>query len=63
MARRAKRRAAFCYTWPKIVALYGSSVTSPPQTRFDMEFGAGVAEGMEDQIGLISDTNFDAPTF
>ncbi len=28
-----------------------------------MEFGAGVAEGMEDQIGLISDTNFDAPTF
>ena len=32
-ARRVKRRAAFCYTWPKIVALYGSSVTSPPQTR------------------------------
>lgn len=30
-------------------------------TRFDMEFGAGVAEGMEDWIGLISDTNFETP--
>lgn len=38
-------------------------VTRQRLTRFDMEFGAGVAEGMEDQIGLISDTNFDAPTF
>ena len=38
-------------------------VTRQHLTRFDMEFGAGVAEGMEDQIGLISDTNFDAPTF
>lgn len=38
-------------------------VTRQHLTRFDMEFGAGIAEGMEDQIGLISDTNFDAPTF
>lgn len=38
-------------------------VTRQHLTRFDMEFGAAVAEGMEDQIGLISDTNFDAPTF
>jgi hypothetical protein len=38
-------------------------VTRQHLTRFDMEFGAGVAEGMEDWIGLISDTNFDAPTF
>ena len=37
-------------------------VTRQHLTRFDMEFGAGVAEGMEDQIGLISDTNYDAPT-
>lgn len=36
-------------------------VTRTHLTRFDMEFGAGVAEGMEDQIGLIHDTNFDAP--
>ena len=36
-------------------------VTRQRMTRFDMELGAGVAEGMEDQIGLISDTNFDAP--
>ena len=38
-------------------------VTRQHLTRFDMELGAGVAEGMEDQIGLISDTNFAAPTF
>ena len=38
-------------------------VTRQHLTRFDMEFGAGVAEGMEDWIGLISDTNFDAPAF
>lgn len=37
-------------------------VTRQHMTRFDMEFGAGVAEGMEDWIGLISDTNYDAPT-
>ena len=37
-------------------------VTRQHLTRFDMELGAGVAEGMEDQIGLISDTNFEAPT-
>lgn len=36
-------------------------VTRQHMTRFDMEFGAGVAEGMEDQIGLLSDTNYDAP--
>ena len=36
-------------------------VTRQHLTRFDMELGAGVAEGMEDQIGLISDTNFDLP--
>lgn len=38
-------------------------VTRQHLTRFDVEFGAGVAEGMEDWIGLISDTNYDAPTF
>ena len=38
-------------------------VTRQHLTRFDMEIGAGVAEGMEDQIGLISDTNFEAPAF
>ena len=36
-------------------------VTRQHLTRFDMEFGAGVAEGTEDQIGLISDTNYEAP--
>lgn len=36
-------------------------VTRKHLTRFDMEFGAGVAEGMEDWIGLISDTNYEAP--
>lgn len=36
-------------------------VTRQHLTRFDMEFGAGVAEGMEDWIGLISDTNYEAP--
>ena len=36
-------------------------VTRQHLTRFDMELGAGVADGMEDQIGLISDTNFDLP--
>lgn len=37
-------------------------VTRQHLTRFDMEIGAGVAEGMEDQIGLIADTNFEVPT-
>lgn len=37
-------------------------VTRQHLTRFDMEIGAGVAEGMEDQIGLISDTNYTVPT-
>lgn len=37
-------------------------VTRQHLTRFDMEIGAGVAEGMEDQIGLISDTNFEVPS-
>lgn len=37
-------------------------VTRQHLTRFDMELGAGVAEGMEDQIGLISDTNYEMPT-
>lgn len=36
-------------------------VTRQHLTRFDMELGAGVAEGMEDWIGLISDTNYEAP--
>lgn len=36
-------------------------VTRQHLTRFDMEFGAGIAEGMEDWIGLVSDTNFEAP--
>lgn len=36
-------------------------VTRQHMTRFDMELGAGVAEGMEDQIGLISDTNYEVP--
>ena len=36
-------------------------VTRQHMTRFDMEIGAGVAEGLEDWIGLISDSNFDAP--
>lgn len=37
-------------------------VTRQRLTRFDMEIGAGVAEGMEDQIGLMSDTNFEVPS-
>ena len=37
-------------------------VTRQHLTRFDMEIGAGVAEGMEDQIGLLSDTNFEYPS-
>lgn len=37
-------------------------VTRQHMTRFDMELGAGIAEGMEDQIGLLSDTNFAVPT-
>lgn len=32
-------------------------VTRQHLTRFDLEIGAGVAEGMEDMIGLVSDTN------
>ena len=37
-------------------------VTRQHLTRFDMEIGAGVAEGMEDRIGLISDTNYEVPS-
>lgn len=37
-------------------------VTRQHMTRFDLELGAGIAEGMEDWIGLISDTNYDAPS-
>lgn len=37
-------------------------VTRQHMTRFDLEIGAGVAKGMEDQIGLISDTNYELPT-
>jgi len=37
-------------------------VTRQRLTRFDMELGAGVAEGMEHQIGLISDLDFEVPT-
>lgn len=36
-------------------------VTRQHMIRLDAEFGAGVAEGMEDQIGLISDSNFEVP--
>ena len=36
-------------------------VTRQRITRFDMEIGADVAEGLEDWIGLISDTNFEVP--
>lgn len=36
-------------------------VTRQHLTRFDMEIGAGVAEGMEDRIGLIADANFAVP--
>lgn len=38
-------------------------VTRQHLTRFDMEIGAGVAEGMEDQIGLLSDTNYALPEY
>lgn len=34
-------------------------VTRKHITRFDMEIGADVARGMEDRIGLISDTNYE----
>lgn len=37
-------------------------VTRQHMTRFDLEIGAELAKGMEDQIGLISDSNFDAPS-
>lgn len=36
-------------------------VTRQRLTRFDMEIGAGVAEGLEHQIGLLVDTNFEVP--
>lgn len=45
-----------------LTTMTGDDITTRQHlTRFDMELGAGVAEGMEDQIGLISDTNFDLP--
>lgn len=37
-------------------------VTRQHMTRFDMEFGAAVAEGMEGQIGLIRDLTYALPT-
>lgn len=37
-------------------------VTRQHMTRFDMEIGAGLAEGMEHMVGLISDTNYEAPS-
>lgn len=37
-------------------------VTRQHMIRLDLEFGCGVAEGMEHQIGLISDSNYDLPT-
>lgn len=37
-------------------------ITGTEMSRYDMEIGAGVAEGREHEIGLISDTNFDAPS-
>lgn len=46
-----------------MTTMTGDDITTRQHlTRFDMEIGAGVAEGMEDQIGLISDTNFDVPS-
>ena len=46
-----------------LTTMTGDDVTTRQHlTRFDMEIGAGVAEGMEDQIGLLSDTNFAVPT-
>ncbi len=36
-------------------------VTRQHLTRFDMEIGAGVAEGLEDWIGLVSDKNYAVP--
>ncbi|WP_063565469.1 hypothetical protein [Paenibacillus sp. O199] len=35
--------------------------TGTELTRFDMEVGAGVAEGREHEIAMLSDTRFDAP--
>lgn len=37
-------------------------VTRQRITRFDMEIGADVAKGLEHEIGIVSDTNFTAPT-
>lgn len=37
-------------------------VTREHLVRFDMEIGAGLAEGLEDWIGLVSDSNYDVPT-
>ena len=37
-------------------------VTREHLIRFDMEIGAGLAEGMEDWIGLVSDSNYTVPT-
>lgn len=37
-------------------------VTRQYLTRFDLEIGAGVAEGMEDQIGLVRDLTYPEPT-
>ena len=45
------------FTRGGITTMEGSDiVTRQYMTRFDMEFGAGVAKGMEDQIGIICDT-------
>lgn len=47
-----------------ITSLTGTSIENGTEvTRFDMEFGADVARGREYEIGLISDDNFDAPTY
>jgi hypothetical protein len=37
--------------------------TGTEVTRFDLEIGAGVETGEEYRIGLVSDTNFDAPSY
>ncbi len=37
-------------------------ITGREMSRFDLEIGAGVAEGREHEIGLVSDTNFEVPS-
>ncbi|MGZ9868121.1 hypothetical protein ACU3L3_06840 [Priestia endophytica] len=37
-------------------------ITGTEMTRFDLEIGAGVAEGREHEIGLLHDENYEEPT-